>query len=154
MKRWESPLSALLLLVCTASPSMAQEFRTFRSATGQEIQAKFEGMTGDLVKLKRSDGKVFELPKDKLSASDQAFVTEAAATAGNAAGSLNTAAGHEIVTPETFATGKAEDMAKGMKLKPESHSKYGRSWRLYAAFVKDYQLFGTMPYSVALYSNE
>jgi hypothetical protein len=154
MKRWESPLSALLLLICTGSTSLAQEFRTFRSASGQEIQAKFEGMTGDMVKLTRSDGKVFELPKDKLSAADQAFVTEAAATAGNAAGSLNTAAGHEIVTAESFATRKAEDMAKGMKLKPESQSKYGRSWRLYAAFVKDYQLFGTMPYSVALYSNE
>lgn len=154
MKRWESSLSALLLLLCTSTPAVAQEFRTFRSATGQEIQAKFEGMAGDMVKLRRSDGKVFELPKDKLSAADQAFVAEAASTAGNAVGSLNSAAGHEIVTSESFSARKAEDMAKGLKLKPESQSKFGRSWRLYAAFVKDYQLFGTMPYSVALYSNE
>jgi hypothetical protein len=41
-----------------------------------------------------------------------------------------------------------------LKLRPESHSKYGKSWRLYAAFAKGYTLFNAMPYSVALHSNQ
>ncbi|RYD30865.1 MAG: hypothetical protein EOP87_15845, partial [Verrucomicrobiaceae bacterium] len=154
MKRWESSLSALLLLVCTASPSMAQDFRTFSSATGQEIQAKFEGMNGDLVKLRRSDGKAFELPKDKLSAADQTYVTEATASAGSQSTTLNTAAGHEIVTQQPLTSRKAEELAKGLDLRPESQSKYGKSWRRYAARGGAYKLFDAMPFSVALYSND
>ena len=132
----------------------AEDFRAFKSATGQEIKAKFEGMNGGNVKLRREDGKVFELPKEKLSAADQAYILEAATRTGGESAAVNKEAGHEIVTAEPFATRKAEELAKGLQLRPESQSKYGKSWRLYAAYVKDYRLFGAMPYSVALYSNE
>jgi len=154
MKRWDPALFALLF--CTSATLLhgAEDFRVFRSATGQEIRAKFEGMAGDVVKLRREDGKVFDLPKDKLSAADQTYVTEAGASAGKDSLALNTAAGHDIVTQAPFATRLAEELASGLKLKSESQSKYGKSWRLYASFVKDYRLFGAMPYSVALYSNE
>ncbi len=141
-------------MAMSISWAAAEDFRVFRSAAGQEIKAKFEGIAGDLVKLKREDGKIFELAKDKLSAADQAYVLEAGARAGGEATSVNTAAGHEIVTGEPLAARKAEELAKGLNLRPESQSKYGRSWRVYAAFVKEYSLFGAMPYSVALYSNQ
>lgn len=146
----------IALLFCSSVFSLqgAEEFRVFRSATGQEIRAKFEGMTGDMVKLRREDGKVFDLAKDKLSAEDQSYISEAAASASALSGSINTAAGHEIVTGESLASRKAEELAKGLELRPESQSKYGKSWRRYAARGGAYQLFNAMPYSVALYSNE
>lgn len=145
----------LAALLAFTSPLLAvEELRSFKSATGQEIRAKFEGMAGDKVKLRREDGKVFELPKDKLSAADQAYVLESASRAGGESTAINTAAGHSVVTAEPLASRKAEELATGLQLRPESQSKYGKSWRLYAAYAKDYRLFGAMPYSVALYSNE
>lgn len=154
MQRWESILCSLLFGASATLLHAAEDFRVFRSSTGQEIRAKFEGMNGDMVKLKREDGKVFDLPKDRLSAADQAYVGEAASQAGGQSQSLNTAAGHDLLTQEPFTSRKAEEMAAGLKLRPESQSKHGKSWRLYASFVKDYRLFDAMPYSVALYSNE
>ena len=154
MKRWDAPLLALLFCASSVPVAAAEDFRSFKNATGQEIRARFEGMAGDLVKLRREDGKVFELTKDKLSAADQTYVLEAATRAGGESTALNTAAGHPVVTAEPLASRKAEEMASSLKLRPESQSKYGKSWRLYAAYAKDYRLFGAMPYSVALYSDE
>ncbi|HVJ46988.1 MAG TPA: hypothetical protein VM511_11415 [Luteolibacter sp.] len=132
----------------------AEDFRVFRSAAGQEIKARFEGMAGDLVKLRREDGKIFELGKDKLSATDQAYIAEAAAKAGGESKAVNDAAGHAIVTSEPFSTRKAEELASGLDLDAESQSKYGKSWRRYAARGAAYQLFGAVPNSVALYSDD
>ena len=153
MKFRKSPVFLALLAATTLSPA-AEGSRVFKNATGQEIKATFEGMSGDLVKLRREDGKLFELPKEKLSAADQAYILEAATRAGGESKAVNESAGHEVVTSEPFAARKAEELAEGLRLRPESQSKYGKSWRLYAAFVKDYQLFGAMPYSVALYSDD
>lgn len=146
-------LAAAVLLASVAGVWAAEDFRTFRSAAGQEIRARFEGMNGDLVKLRRADGAVFELAQEKLSVEDRAYVLEAATRAGNDSKKLNEVAGHEIVTGEAFAVRDAEPMAEGLELKAESRSKYGRSWRRYAARGGAYQLFGAMPYSVALYSD-
>ena len=134
--------------------SHAGEMRVFHSADGKPLKASFEGFSGDKIKLRREDGKTFELTPDKLSAADQAYVKQAASQAGDDAKKLNEAAGHEITDGSPLAGRKAEDLAGALKLRPESKSKYGQSWRLYAAFAPDYQLFGAMPYSVALYSGE
>jgi len=134
--------------------SSAEEIRVFRSSTGHPLKAKFEGLNGEIVKLRREDGKVFELTKDKLSAEDQAYVTAAGAKVETEVKALNAAAGHAIAGQESLTSRNAEEFAKALKLPAESQSKYGRSWRLYAAFAKNYLLFGAMPYSVALYSGE
>lgn len=134
--------------------SQGGEMRVFHSAEGKPLKASFESISGNTVTLKREDGKVFELPQDKLSAADQTYVTEIAQRAGNESKKLNTAAGHELSNGSRFSERKADELAKSLKLRPESQSKYGRSWRLYAAFSKGYLLFGAIPYSVALYSNE
>lgn len=128
--------------------------RVFRSAEGKPLTASFEGMSGDKVSLRREDGKVFEIESVKLSAEDRIYVGRLAQQSGDDAKKLNTAAGHEIASGSPFASRKAEDLARLLLLRPESQSKYGRSWRLYAAYAKDYKLFGAMPYSVALYSNQ
>lgn len=129
------------------------EMRVFHSSEGKALKASFEGMSGNKIKLRREDGKTFELEKEKLSAADQDYIAETASHAGDAAKKLNEAAGHEIADGSPFSELNAETLAKALQLLPESQSKYGRSWRLYAAFVKDYRLFGAMPYSVALYSD-
>ncbi len=129
------------------------EMRVFHSAEGKALKASFVSATGDLIKLRREDGKTFELAKDKLSAADQAYLAEITTRAAEAYQKLNTAAGHAITDGSPFSERKAEALAKALQLQPESQSKYGRSWRLYAAFAKDYRLFGAMPYSVALYSD-
>ncbi len=136
------------------SAQAAETFRAFKSSEGQAIQARFEGLEGNIVTLRREDGKVFELPKDRLSEEDQAYVIDAAEREGDDVRKLNEAAGHEFFTGNSLSERAAEDLAKGLLLRPESQSKHGRSWRLYAAYAKDYLLFGAMPYSVALYSDE
>ncbi|RYD49741.1 MAG: hypothetical protein EOP85_01030, partial [Verrucomicrobiaceae bacterium] len=85
---------------------------------------------------------------------DQAYILEQSQKAGNEAAKLNEAAGHPIASATPFAERQAEEIAKALQVRPESRSKYGRSWRLYAAYAKDYRLFGTMPYSVALYADQ
>jgi hypothetical protein len=129
------------------------EMRVFHSAEGKPLKASFESVAGDVIKLRREDGKTFELAKDKLSAADQTYIAEIVARAAEAYNKLNTAAGHAITDGTPFSARKAEALAQALQLRPESQSKYGRSWRLYAAFAKDYRLFGAMPYSVALYSD-
>lgn len=132
----------------------AEEMRVFHSAEGKALNASFVGLSGDTVTLKREDGKVFDLPKEKLSGEDLLYISGLAQRSTDEAKKLNTAAGHEITNGTPFAARKAEDIARLLQLRPESQSKYGKSWRLYAAFAKGYKLFGAMPYSVALYSNQ
>ncbi|MEM0895643.1 MAG: PQQ-binding-like beta-propeller repeat protein [Verrucomicrobiota bacterium] len=62
--------------------------RTWTNAEGKELVAEFVGVNGDRVQLKRqSDGRTFEVPVASLSAADQAFIQEqAASTATEAAG--------------------------------------------------------------------
>ncbi|MEO5715332.1 MAG: hypothetical protein ABIT37_17775 [Luteolibacter sp.] len=145
---------AIGLAAVFLSTSHAEELRVFHSAEGKPLKASFESMSGDKVTLKREDGKSFELPKNKLSAEDQSYLLEIGKRAGDAAKKLNTAAGHDITDGTGISTSKAESLAQALQLRPESQSKYGRSWRLYAAYAKDYKLFGAMPYSVALYSDQ
>jgi hypothetical protein len=153
MKRPHVQTAVALALLVLATVNAA-ETRVFRSADGKPLKASFEGLAGDIVTLKREDGKFFEVSKDKLSAEDQAYVLEISQRAANEAVRLNTAAGHAIASAVPFSERKAEDLAKALQTRPESQSKYGRSWRLYAAYAKEYRLFGAMPYSVALYADQ
>lgn len=148
------PTMLLASLLLTAGFSAAEEMRVFHSSDGKPLTASFQGSSDGKVTLKRDDGKVFELPLTRLSAEDQAYIKNQASKAGDSAKGLNTAAGHNISNGKPFASRKAEEIAEALKLRPESKSKYGKSWRLYAAFTKDYELFGAMPYSVALYADE
>ena len=147
-------LFPLLLCLCTALTSHAVETeRAFKSSTGQEIKATFQAMNGKMVTLRRADGKSFDLPIDRLSKEDQAYVAAAAAGSAKDAEKLNEAAGQAIANGSPFNELEAEPMANALKLRPESTSKIGKSWRHYAAYAGDYTLFGAMPYSVALYSD-
>jgi hypothetical protein len=154
LQRAKNAATFLLSGWCLTAACHGGEMRIFHSAEGKPLKASFEGMAGDKVSLKREDGKIFEIAKDKLSAEDRVYLGGLAQQSGGEATKLNTAAGHEISNGSRFSDRKAEELARLLGLRPESQSKYGRSWRLYAAHAKDYRLFGAMPYSVALYSNE
>lgn len=145
---------AVLLAVGLFNAAPAAEVRVFHNSEGKPLRASLQAVSETSVTLKREDGKTFELPKAKLSEADQSYIEEFQQRSGNEAEKLNTAAGHAIANGASFHERKAEDLAKALGLRPESQSKYGRSWRLYAAYQKGYTLFGTMPYSVALYSDQ
>lgn len=132
----------------------AEDVRVFHSNDGKALRASLVKTSGETVTLRRDDGKSFDLPISRLSTEDQKYISELAQHAGDDAKKLNTAAGHDLTDGSSLSEIKAEDLARALQLRPESQSKYGRSWRLYAAYVKGYQLFGAMPYSVALYSDE
>ena len=152
-----SPRAAWMAMAVISSLSIASaaaEMRVFHSAEGKALKASFESAAGDNVTLRREDGKTFELPKSKLSQEDQTYITSLSQRAANDAKKLNDAAGHEMSKGGSITGSKAEELAQSLMLRPESQSKYGRSWRLYAAYAKGYMLFGTMPYSVALYSDQ
>jgi hypothetical protein len=144
----------LALLISISIAHAAESERVFKSSTGQEMKATFLGLEGETVSLRKADGKTFDLTLTRLSAEDQAYVKEAAAGAGKDAEKLNAAAGQTIASGTSFSDIDADKLAQNLKLNPESTSKHGKSWRLYASFEKGYTLFGAMPYSVALYSTE
>lgn len=143
-----------VFIAYSMSFSIAAEVRSFKSSTGQEIMASFENFDGETVTLRRADGKVFDVPLDRISKEDQEFIKNAAMGASDDAEKINEAIGLPFSEGKPFSQLNAEATAAALKLKPESTSKHGKSWRLYASFVKGYTLFGAMPYSVALYSNE
>lgn len=147
-------IATLWCLLGLAPASGTAEVRVFRNKEGKEVRASFEGLSGESVTLKREDGKVFVLPKDSFSLEDQFFFSQSVASSGGEAKKLNAAAGHALSNGEALASRKAEEIAKALQLRPESKSKYGKSWRLYAATANNYRLFGAMPYSVALYSDQ
>ncbi len=140
--------------LCLFATAAAGEIRTFHSADGRPLKASLESVDGDNATLRREDGKIFEIALAKLSAEDRVFVKSAGSQANGAADQLNKAAGHDLATGTKFSSRDAGEIAKALKLRPESKTKFGQSWRLYAAYVKDYKLFGAMPYSVALYAGE
>lgn len=147
-------LVALCISACCAATSLAEEIRTFHNTEGKPLRATLQAVSDHSVTLQREDGKSFELPKTKLSAADQSYIAEFTQRASNAAKDINSAAGHALSNGDPLTQRKAEEIASALSLRPESQSKFGRSWRLYAAYAKDYLLFGAMPYSVALYSDQ
>ncbi len=146
-------LLAILFTFLAAHVLAVESERDFKSSTGQELRATFVSLKGETATLRRDDGKSFDIPLARLSAEDQTYIRKAAAGAGKDAENLNKAAGQEIASGSAFNELDAAELASALKLRPESTSKHGKSWRLYAAFTKGYTLFGAMPYSVALYSD-
>ena len=169
-------MKPLLILACftafNASPLAGQgaEFRTFTNARGQTLRAQFVSLANDQVTIRREDGQSFTLPLASLSQADQDFVKQAPAAAPkpavSAAAMLGKANPGDKLTPEEVNTltglplftetalwqaDPAETAAK-LKLREESKTSSQSSFRSYPK--ADLQLFGTHPYSVALYAED
>jgi S1-C subfamily serine protease len=66
--------------------------RQWTDNTGKHrIEAEFVEQRGNVVRLKRPDGSVFELPLDRLSTDDQDFIRKTAPSATNKSAATNTA---------------------------------------------------------------
>ena len=132
----------------------AETPRVFKSKTGQELTATFLSVKGATATLRRPDGKSFEIPLSRLSEADQDYIHKTATKTSHEAAQLNHAAGQPIASGAPFPDLIAADLAASLRLRPESTSQHSKSWRLFASFTRGYTLFGAMPYSVALYSDE
>jgi hypothetical protein len=157
---------AFSALLCLATNSFAEEFRMFTNTKGVSIKAKFISATASAVTIQREDGQQFTLPLATLSAADQEFIKQAATApaprptgaasfkAGPndklAAAEVNAAVGAELFSDKPLWDSPASEVAERIKLKEESKTKTQSSYRLYPR--DDLQMFGTHPYSVAMYA--
>ena len=69
------PVFALFLFckLCVAE----EDFRTWTSSDGRNVDAMFLEMNGEMVKIKNKQGRQFDLPLTKLSQADQEYAIEA-----------------------------------------------------------------------------
>lgn len=134
---------------------MAETWHVFKAPNGAVVRARYEGMADGKVQLRRDDGKLLQVPPELLGAADRAYIENLSKKTDAELQKLNGAAGHALFAATPFDSRMAEEIAAALGLPKESDSKYSKSWRLYAAFQRErYELFGAMPYSVALYAGE
>ncbi len=69
-------IAAVLLPVLAAFGQEGSEFRKFTSSDGKTIEAKAVSSTGDTIKIEMKDGRSFDLPIARLSATDQEWIAE------------------------------------------------------------------------------
>lgn len=147
----------LISCTCVSLACAAETERVFTSTEGDKAPATFVSLEDGRATLMRPDGKSFETRLTALIEKDRAYILEADQRQKKLledSGKINEAAGMAITDGKPFGKLDADSLAGILKLRPESTTKYGNSWRLYASFSEGYRLFGAMPYSVALYSYE
>lgn len=145
----------LLSLALLSMANASEPERMFTSNEGDKVNATFLGLRENVATLLRADGATFDTPLLDLSEADRNYIAAADLRIRKHREScekLNLAAGRKLADGKGFDELDAAALAGELKLRPESTSKHGKSWRLYASFEKGYTLFGAMPYSVALYS--
>jgi len=145
--------------------AQSSEVRTFTNAQGKAIQAKLVGLAGDQVTIEMVGGKRFTLGLNTFSAADQDYVKKAATAAPSAgpkytykpgpndkleAAVVNEAAGQPLFGDAPLWTSTATEIAEKLKIPQESKTKTASSYRAYTK--DDYQMFGSHPYSVAMYA--
>lgn len=150
-----------VVALALAVPLGAREMRTFADTQGRKLVAQVVGFSEGKVKLRRNDGKVFELEESRLSKEDQEYLNGLREASAAEVDKLNSAAGHPLFTKKPLLQRPAEEVARTLGLRPESKTSGLYSWRLYAAFYGgpdggkpgSYRLFGAMPFSLALYAD-
>lgn len=153
MNRWFAFLISLGLGFSPANGSVT-EWRSLADGNGAKLEVRFEGTRDGRYLLRRkTDGKLFEVGADLLLPADRASFDAAAKRLDEEITKLNGTTGHALFTGIPFECRPAEEVASALRLRPESSSRYSKSWRLYASHVSGYRLFGAMPYSVALYAD-
>ena len=88
-----------LTLVFGLSHLSAEESRTWTSSEGKSFEGALLSATETTASVKRSDGRVFEIPLEKLSPDDQAFVQQSLKDRNREEG-LNTGPFAEMITGE------------------------------------------------------
>lgn len=152
---------AIAGLLFVAGIAVAAEQRTFTDTQGRTLRAGVLNITEKVVKLRGSDGSVFELEKKLLSKKDLEYLDELENRELEEVKKMNRAAGHELFQKGSLLDRPAKEVAEALKLRPESKVYGLLSWRLYAAISRvgsggeagSYRFFGAVPQSIALYAN-
>lgn len=155
MRFCNSLITCGLLFTLPLANGATHAWRELGNDGGAKIQARFEGLTkeGKYLLRRKADAKLFEVAPGMLAANDRAFFDAAAETLTSELARINAAADHVMFTGTPFEARDASGLAAAMKLPSESISKFTKSWRRYVSGKGDYKLFGTHPYSVALYAD-
>jgi len=153
MNRWCSIFLCLGLGFSMANAAVS-EWRMLADGDGGKLEVRFEGKKGGNFLLRRKeDAKLFEVSPELLLPADRQSFELAAKRLDGEMAKLNLTAGHDLFTGTPFEGRPAEQISTALQLRPESSTRYSKSWRLYASRIKGYRLFGAMPYSVALYAD-
>ncbi len=160
--------SVFLVLGLALASAFAQspELRTFTNAQGKAIQAKLVSVSEPNVTLEMAGGQKYTFPLTSLSAADQQYIASAAAAPSAPPApkytfepgpndKLDPAVVNELIGQPLFAdtplwTSSAEEVASKLKIPAESKTRTASSYRSYTK--DDYQMFGSHPFSVAMYA--
>ena len=66
----------IALMACFLTAVSNAELRTWTAVNGNKVKANFVSSSRGIVKLRLESGKVFEIPKDKLSKEDHEFIAD------------------------------------------------------------------------------
>ncbi|MBK8095421.1 MAG: hypothetical protein IPK32_26495 [Verrucomicrobiaceae bacterium] len=142
--------------------------RTFTNAQGKAIQARLVAVNGTNVTIAMANGQQFTLAIASLSAADQAYLKTATPSAAPATATaprpaykagpndklapevVNEAVGQPLFGEAALWDSSAEEIATKLGIPSESKTKLTSSYRSYTK--DDYQMFGTHPFSVAMYA--
>jgi hypothetical protein len=113
-----------------ASPPDQPQLRTWTNRQGIAIQAKFVGLDGDNVVLKKDDGKMYPVPFVSLSDADQQYVRQRAGAKGEPeekpAPTPRKTAPTQRSSVAMFTNKKTGETFKGKILKFEEDAGYGK----------------------------
>ncbi|MFC7339566.1 C39 family peptidase [Haloferula chungangensis] len=144
---------ALLIASIHPSPAKVGEWRPIRDDQGSSLMVRFEGIRDDRYLLRRqNDGRLFEVAPGLLPDGDRERFRAEARELSTELAKLAQTVGKPLFAGTPFEVRDAREIAKALGLPVESKTRHSTSWRLYAR--PDYKLFGTRPYSVALYADE
>lgn len=133
------PLLALLLragilFFAHAAPASP---RTWTDRDGRTVDAEFVRAEAGSVVIRRADGREFTLSRDRLSAADLAFVDDQSAKPAPTEappdwiGPLNRALGQPLFADASLWDDPPAEVARRLKLRPESITPGYESWRAY-----------------------
>jgi hypothetical protein len=159
---------ALLCVFTTSLFGQATELREFSNQQGVKLKARLVSAANAQVTIMREDGRQFTLLLASLSAADQEYVKKnapAPSVGGMPAApvkagpndklpsdKVNEVLGIPIFGDAPLWTSQADEVATKMGLKRESETKVQSSFRAYPK--DDAKMFGSHPYSIALYADD
>ena len=107
----------LVILACAIVNARSAEARTWTARTGRQVVAEFVGVVYGKVRIKRtSDGQIFDVPLERLSDDDQAFVRLQSKAAPSPSDTSARKSASESQTPEDKQARPAKTAAKPTEL--------------------------------------
>ncbi|MEM6912285.1 MAG: hypothetical protein AAF555_11990 [Verrucomicrobiota bacterium] len=151
MKTAVSLMSVFLTALTTASA----DFRVFRSAEGQVMEAEVLEVTEKSTTMRLQNGQEFTLPLERFSPADQEFLREWSPPGldGEQIEKLNEVIGHPLFSGSKALWGEsAAEIALRLKWPPESETKYSSSFRRYPGPKE--RFLSSRLYSAVVYAGE